>query len=142
MKIAFKLKEFIITKAKTISLEIADKLYHYHIIPMIIVRNKLGVPIWASDFSGYRPKWYELKKKRSGKSQHVFNGKGAVDWTCKDFSKNKEKFLKLIIKHTNYTRIAIYETFIHCDYKQTDSGKRELYKSNSSSKWEFIKYAA
>lgn len=131
----FKLKEFLITKPTTISLDIADKLYWYHIIPMIPVREALGVPITASAFSGYRPEWYEKRRGRSGNSQHVFGGEGAVDWTCKNFSSNKNKLLKLMIKHTGYTRYAIYDGFIHADRKKTQDGRIEIYDSTPSSKW-------
>lgn len=141
-----RLKEFLITCPKTISLDVADKLYQFHIIPMNAVREELGVWVTASQRSGYRPKWYELNKGRSGNSQHIFkeefiNGSGAVDWTCKDFYNNKDEFLRLIIKHTKYTRIASYNTFIHCDYKDTKIGKREVYDSDRNSNWKFIKYA-
>lgn len=142
-----KLKELIVTGRKTIELEVADKLYQFHIIPMHPVRKELGVWVTASLKSGYRPKWWEIKKKRSGNSQHIFkddwiNGSGAIDWTCDDFDLKKNIFLALIIKYTNYTRMAIYEGFIHCDYKPTPSGKREVYTSNSKSEWELLKYAA
>lgn len=134
------LKELIITGRKMIELEIADKLYQFHIFPMDAVRKELGVWITASLKSGYRPKWWERKKGRSGNSQHTFedewtNGSGAVDWTCEDFEIHRYRFLDLIIERTHYTRIAVYEGFIHCDYKKTPSGKREIYKSNAKSEW-------
>ena len=148
------LKEFLITKPKTVPLSVADKLYWYHIFPMSPVREELGVSITASARSGYRPLWWERWKGRSGKSQHTFgqidkstfgDGKGAVDWTCKDFRLRFPDFLKLIIKHTEYTRIAIYPSFIHCDYKKTPSGKREVYNAKFDNGkftgWEFSHYA-
>lgn len=135
MRMYFKLIEALITQPKTISLDIADKIYWYHFIPMTAVRIELGFSITASLHSGYRPRWWELKKKRSGGSQHVFRDKGAVDWTCFKFKMNKDALLMSIIKHTEYTRIAIYNGFLHCDYKQTNSGKREIYTSNSKSEW-------
>lgn len=139
--ILFSLKEFLITQPKNISLEIADKLYKYHIIPMVPVRNELGLPMTASKNSGYRPEWWEKKRKRSGNSQHVFRGYGAVDWTCEDFPENKAHLLALIIKHTEYTRMAVYNSFIHCDYKESPSGKREIYESTPKSEWTFLRYA-
>lgn len=135
-----KLQEFIITGSANISAEIADKLYQFHIMPMQPVRETLGVWLTASEHSGYRPRQWELKKGRSGNSEHTFTGKGAVDWTCKDFVKNKSKLLELIIKHTSYTRICIYDGFIHCDYKLTKSEHREVYTSNSKSQWKFSYY--
>lgn len=147
----FKIQEFLIDKRKTVPNDIADKLYWYHIIPMIPVRAKLGVPITASQFSGFRPLWWEKWKGRSGKSQHTFGqidkntfdkeSKGAVDWTCKDFMLRFPDLLQLMIEHTEYTRFAIYKSFIHADYKPTASGKREVYNSDASSNWTFSHYA-
>jgi len=138
----FKTKEFLITGAKTLSIDIVDKLFWYHIIPCIPVRKELGIPMTASLKSGYRPKWWELRHGRKGGSQHVFLGKGAIDWTCKNFKINKEKLLDLLIKHTTYTRFAIYNGFIHCDYKATPGGDRELYayefdEAEGIKKWVF-----
>lgn len=140
--IPFSISEFLITQPKTVELDIADKLWKYHIIPMLAVREALGFAIWASLKSGYRPEWYEKSKGRSGTSEHCFKEKGAVDWTCFDFETNKDKFLELIIIHTDYTRIAVYDGFIHCDHKPTANGKREIYTSNSRSEWKFLRYAA
>jgi len=43
--------------------------------------------------------------------------------------------LDFIIEETDYTRIAVYNSFIHCDYKATNSMRRELYSLNKSNKW-------
>lgn len=140
------LKELIIENRKTIDLEIADKLYQFHILPMQSVRQELGFLITASLKSGYRSRGYELRKGRSGNGQHTFednweNGSGAIDWTCKDFKYNKWHLVNSIIRNTEYTRIAVYNGFVHCDYKPTKSGKREVYDSDSKSNWKFLKYA-
>lgn len=140
--IPFSTAEFLITQPKALDLDIADKLWKYHIIPMVPVREALGLAIWASQKSGYRPHWYELRRGRSGKSEHCFIGLGAVDWTCADIYNNKHRLLDLIIKYTSYTRIAVYDGFIHCDHKPTASGQREIYSSNAQSQWKFIRYAA
>ena len=116
--------------------DVSDKILKWHIIPMQRVRNVLGIAIWASQKSGYRSLSWEKSKGRSGNSQHCFRGKGATDWTCRNFSDNKDKLLEAIIKETDYTRIAIYNSFIHCDYKETDSNSRELYTSDSKSSWQ------
>ena len=81
-------------------------------------------------------------------TQHTFGQKksgvvyedelGAVDWTCENFKENKDCLLELIIEHTNYLRLSVYETFIHCDYKNTHKNKRLLFESESNSKWNFI----
>lgn len=138
MKLNFNISEFNIS-GKDIPQDVADKILHYHILPMQPVRNELGYWITASENSGYRSEEWEKSRDRSGNSQHTFKVKGAVDWTCEHFSKNKDEFLKAIIKHTNYTRIAVYNTFIHCDYKPT-GGKRQLFTSDASSNWKFEKF--
>ena len=138
------IEEFLITSPKYVDLDIADKLFNFHILPMQIVRDRLGLPITASQKSGYRPRSWEIRKGRSGNSQHTFsqdwtNGSGAVDWTCKNFSRNKYKMLDLMIKNTNYQRICLYDSFIHADYKESGSGKRELF-DYVNGKWKLNKY--
>lgn len=137
-EINFTISEFIIT-GDEVPIKVADKLLKFHITPMLEVREELGIPLYPSQRSGYRPISWEIKKGRSGNSQHTFMGKGAVDWTCNNFSSNREKLLISIIKNTSYNRITLYPTFIHCDYKDTNSGKREYYTSGMDSKWKFIK---
>ena len=134
MKIYFKFEELVIT-GDSVTLSIATKLLHYHMIPASRVRKALGLPMTASQKSGYRPYEWEISRGRSGNSQHVFKGKGAIDWTCRHFRQNKQKLLALLIEHTDYTRMAVYRNFIHCDYKPTPSGKREIYTSTPASKW-------
>ena len=134
MKLNFNISDFNIS-GKPIPEAIADKILKWHIAPMQRVRNIFNGAIWASQKSGYRSPHWERSKGRSGNSQHTFRGKGAVDWTCREFSSNYERLLDLIVKETDYTRIAIYNSFIHCDYKATPSGRREVYTSNSKSKW-------
>lgn len=138
--IPFKIDEFLIEPSSVIDVHIADKIYKWHIIPMIKVRKKLGIPIYPSQHSSYRSKEYELRKGRSGDSEHTFIKKGATDWTCQDFKKNKDDLLKEMILNTPYTRFAVYDTFIHADYKDTADSTRQLFTSGSDSKWEFIKF--
>jgi hypothetical protein len=153
MEVYFSISELCIT-GDTVPLPVADKLLKYHIIPMNAVREALGVPVHCRTSeglcSGYRPFAWEIENGRSGRSQHTFgegedgsfdvHAKGAIDWRCQDFSANKDTLLDLIIEHTNYTRIAVYESFIHCDYKPTVGGKRQLFTSTASSKWTFVKH--
>jgi uncharacterized protein YcbK (DUF882 family) len=123
-----------------IPLSVADKLICYHIAPMTKVREKLGKPIYASQRSGYRPKWYEIQRGRSGNSQHTFEDLGAIDWTT---SGDLNKLLALIIEHTNYTRICYYPNngFIHCDYK--NKLERWVYECESpTSKWKRVEKIA
>jgi len=139
MKLNFKISEFNIS-GNHIPEKIADKILKWHILPMQDVRNEFGKPIYPSQKSGYRSISWELSRGRNGKSQHTFRQKGAVDWTCMHFGLNKDKLLELIIENTDYTRIAVYNSFLHCDYKPTKSGQRELYTSNSASKWVFDRF--
>jgi len=138
---------------KPVPQNIIDKIVNYHIVPMSVVRHYFGKPIFCKDSkgkkSGFRPYRWEILRNRSGKSQHTFgqgkNGiinpkdKGAVDWRCRGFQSDKDELLKLIMEHTEYTRIAIYNHFLHCDYKPTSDGKRQLFKSSDNSEWTFIK---
>ena len=128
----FKISELCIDKSKDVPQHIADKILLYHILPMNKVRHELGLPINCSQNSGWRPKEWELSKGRSGKSKHCFliDEKGAADWTAGDL----KQLFKLILKHTEYTRIAVYPNagFIHCDYS---ASKRQLFLSTNSSKW-------
>lgn len=140
IKLNFKISEFNIS-GKPIPQDIADKILEHHILPMQSVRDELDYSMTASENSGYRSKEWELSKKRSGTSQHCFIEKGAVDWTCEDFADNKDEFLKAIIKHTPYTRMAIYSGFIHCDYKAVPNGRRQVFNSDAKSNWTFYKYA-
>ena len=116
-KLYFTVSELCIV-SRDVPLDVADKLLKYHIWPMNEIRKELGTPIWASESSGYRPKWYEKQRGRSGKSQHCFEGKGAVDWTAYRIT----ELLKLLLDKSPYTRICYYPNnrFIHCDYKATD----------------------
>lgn len=150
LKLNFNISEFNIS-GKDIPQQVCDKLLHKHILPMHPVREELGISITASLKSGYRSPEWELAHKRNGTSQHCFgqklNGKfdpkedGAVDWTCFEFPNNKDKLLASMIKHTDYTRMAVYKGFIHGDYKPTPSGRREVYTSDAASNWKFLKYA-
>jgi hypothetical protein len=139
MKLNFTVSEFNIS-GEPIPEDVADKILKWHILPMQRVRDKFNDAIWPSLESGYRSVEWEEKHGRNGNSQHTFKTKGAVDWTCQKFPERKNELLKLIIEETDYTRIAVYNTFIHCDYKVTNSMRRELYSSDNSSNWKFEKY--
>lgn len=153
MKLWFTISEMCID-VKAIPQQIADAILTWHIIPMSIVREKLGLAIFCKDSkgnkSGYRPYRWEILRNRSGGSQHTFgqgkkgvieeDHRGAADWRCKNFRENKSELLRLILEHTDYTRIVIYNHFIHCDYKARD-GKRYVFTSTDVSEWTFVRYA-
>lgn len=139
LKLDLKVSDFNIS-GEPIPEDICDKIVTFHILPLQSVRNHVQFELKVSDNSGYRSVAWEISKGRSGNSQHTFKDKGAVDLTCDDFDNNKNKLLNALIEFSNYTRIAMYNSFIHCDYKETASGKREFYNSNSASEWDFVKY--
>lgn len=97
---------------------LAEKIYG-HIDELNPVRISLGKAIIVT--SAYRPVWWEKTRGRSGDSEHTFKGEGAVDLTSFDL-----KGLLLLLKETEYTRIALYpeSNFIHCDYKFPERGQR------------------
>jgi len=148
MKLNFKISDFCISDAD-IPKDVANKILKFHLMPLQAVRDKLNefaydtkiIKVWASQKSCYRHYAWELARGRSGKSQHCFlnDSKGATDVTCTNFARNKDKLLEVLISETEYTRFAIYDGFIHCDYKE-QSGKKQLFHSTNSSKWNFIKH--
>lgn len=114
---------------------ICDKILEHHVLPLQAVCDSMTVCVFISLNSGYRSKKWELDHGRSGNSQHCFKDKGAADLSCDDFSHNKEDLLESLIKNTDYTRFAIYNSFIHVDYKDN---KRSLYNVEAG-KWIFKK---
>lgn len=129
----FKVSDFNIS-GQPIPEDVADKILLFHIIPMNRVRENMGIPIWPSQKSGYRPIAWEKSKGREGNSQHTYKGKGATDWTCHDFANNKDVLIENIVSLTEYTRICLYDTFVHCDYA---SITRKFYK-NTPKGWELV----
>lgn len=113
----FKISEFLRLRGdvqESVSTSIAEKIIQHHLYPLNNIRKQLGVPIHVT--SGYRPEWWEIKQGRSGKSQHVFEGIGAVDVSL--FG-NKDLYPRLFAMLSNqYRRIAYYpeQNFVHLDY--------------------------
>lgn len=110
-----KISDFNIS-GKPIPEDVADKIEMYHLHPLRMVDACMPVKVWVSAKSGYRSRAWELEHGRSGNSQHCFYGKGATDVTCENFKENKDELLKVLIEETEYTRFAVYSSFIHCDY--------------------------
>lgn len=133
MKNYFNISDFNIS-GEAIPQDVADKILKYHIEPMNEIAAKLPFDIIVSAKSGYRSYKWEKSKGRSGNSHHTFRGMGAVDWTCEDFNTNKDEFLAALIEHTDYSRIAEYNTFFHCDYAHQIED-RWLFNSD----WERVK---
>lgn len=132
---------------------VADRILEYHILPMQAVCDAMTVCVMVSLNSGFRSYIWEIQHDRSGTSQHCFgqkpsgkfdeNKKGATDFTCDDFANQKDELLRLMIKHTNYTRFCVYNSFIHADYKPTDGNKRQLFyygQVRKQWKWIFSKF--
>lgn len=139
----FSVSEFCIT-GEVPPKDIFDAIIRFHINEINPVREALGKPVSVSRRSGYRPRWYEESKKRSGTSQHSYediyeDGKrGATDYTASDI----HALVDLIFKKTSYRRVCFYpnDEFVHCDHKGTGS-RREYYECESpTSKWKFIKF--
>ncbi|MEK0369722.1 MAG: hypothetical protein QQN55_01005 [Nitrosopumilus sp.] len=147
MFLDFKISDFNIS-GEAIPEHVADVILEHHITPMQDVSDCMVVSVSPSIKSSYRSLKWEKEHGRSGSSQHCFgekedgtfdkDAKGATDWKCDNFIELKDELLKLIIDHTNYTRLCIYNTFIHCDFKKTSSGERQLFKINNG-RWKFIK---
>lgn len=75
-------------------------------------RELAGVPFVVS--SAYRPKWYELKKGRSGSSFHVFGR--ALDVICRD-SKNRAIIVKACLACG--LTCGVHKDFIHIDNRSS-----------------------
>lgn len=130
--------ELIIDADAPVPIRVQDALVKYHIFPVNAIREVLGVPVWASANSGYRPESYERKKGRipgkNGRSEwstHTFKrterdpyGKGAVDW--KTQANKMFRLGGLLDNMSSYTRIFFYpdKLFFHCDYAFSDRGRR------------------
>lgn len=128
MELNFTISELCILD-QPIPQSVADKLlYHIQIIQPI--RTKLGVPIRASEKSGYRPYEYEKLQGRSGNSQHTFKGKGAVDWTCSCLDD-----LHNLLIYSAYKRLCKYPTFIHCDFA---SDEKQYFVCTNGGNWQRI----
>ena len=128
IKLNFTLSELCIVD-DDIPISIANKLLK-HISIIQPIRDKLGVPIVASENSGYRPFHWELLEGRSGNSEHCFKGLGAVDWAC---SKDRAGLIELL-KESEYKRVAYYPEngFLHCDFK---GDEKVFFLSDSNSNW-------
>jgi len=131
--IHFKLEEFLIDPEmragkKPVPLHVADKVYHYHIPILNQIRKETGKPVVISEYSGYRPIEWELNHDRSGNSQHTFTGDGAVDIRL-----DSQQLLDLLIQ-SEYRRICIYNSFVHCDFK----GMKRLLFEDENGEWKYI----
>lgn len=139
-EVPFSLSEFCIDGVGNTPDSVKEKIWRYHICPVINVRHDIDLPLTASEKSCYRPFKWEIEQGRSGNSEHTFKGLGACDWTFYNKKhKTPENLSKLyysLMAHTKYTRIAIYKTFIHCDYG-IDDGYRYLFDAKSDG-WKFV----
>lgn len=109
----FTISEFLIDKSEQLNYQIADKILAHHIAIIQPIRDTMRCAIWPSESSGYRSIYWEKMHGRSGTSQHCFRGKGAVDYTC-HLPRLRELFD--LLKTSNYMRVCLYPTFIHCDH--------------------------
>ena len=88
----FKFKEFLVNQKEEAPHNVIDKIINYHMIPAQLMRDYLGFPLIISQHSCYRSKNWELKQGRKGTSQHTFSGKGACDYTVKNFQRIKKSY--------------------------------------------------
>lgn len=129
----FTISEFIIDHSEPVDLAVVDKILKYHIPVIQGIRDVLLCPIWPSENSGYRSVSWEHSHGRSGNSQHCFRGKGAVDYTC-DRSRLDELFTLLC--KSDYMRICLYRTFVHCDYR---GDEKKVFKCETGNQWVQVK---
>jgi len=141
-----KISDFCITD-NDIPKVIADRIDLYHKQALERVEKDSGIDIIVSQNSSWRPYAYELSRGRNGESEHTFGqrkniilgDKGATDITCKNFAQNKDALLQSLIDNTDYIRFAVYNNFIHADYRDLHNGKRRLFKVVRGS-WVFDKF--
>lgn len=116
------------------------KVRAFHMAPLVqvdrVMHKKCGVRVYVSIKSSYRSPEWEEKKGRSKYGEHTFRNMGATDITCDDFEDNKEVLLEVLKKETNYTRLAVYDTFIHGDYKN-EFESRWVYNSKWLRQYQF-----
>lgn len=145
----FTISDFCIS-TKHIPKVIADRILEFHLRPLQSVQDNCidDLDVFVSLNSCWRPYSWEISHGRNGESQHTFgqrlNGvileeKGACDITCSDFANKKDALLEALINDTNYIRFAVYNGFIHADYKDTNDGKRILFDVVDN-KWKFKKF--
>lgn len=109
--------------------------YVAHMAPLIAVEEyiqkkyKCDIKLYVSLKSSYRSQEWEKSKGRSGYSEHTYNFLGACDITCDNFVENKTILLEALIAVTRYTRLAVYNGFIHGDYKNSQA---DAYVYNSA----------
>jgi len=134
MKNYFSLSEFHKPEIALLS-DVKEKIEKYHIPELNKVREKLKSPIIISRHSGYRPRWYELQKGRSGNSEHCYKGKGAVDITCE--SSRFGELWELMVDSA-YTRVCLYvnNNFIHCDFKEVE--RKQIFHCIDGKTWERV----
>jgi hypothetical protein len=125
----FDIEEFLIAPDLGLPLDVINKLINLHLPILNDVRAKLGAPLKIN--SAYRPVQHELANGRKGDSQHVFKGNGAVDLSASDMKK-----LEQLLFASDYKRVCVYPTFIHCDFK---GDERLFYRCDSStSNWKLV----
>lgn len=123
----FNLSEFVNPAIKDIPKTVIEKLKQNFAKPLQIVRNNINLPVVVSEFSGYRPHWWNVEHGRNYVSEHEFINKGATDLVRND------TLLMYLCHHLVFPRLIIYESknIIHCDYKAVRGYRTVLYKMNS-----------
>lgn len=122
------ISEYVIDPDHRLTAEEATKIQVYHANPMGYVRHLLEHPIRVSKNSGIRTLQWEIGRKRSGITEHLFKpldrpgsekGLGAADYTTELHS--MPRMFELMIEYAGYSRIAFYpdanHPFGHADHR-------------------------
>lgn len=122
-------------KGDALPAKVETVAYVAHMAPLKLaeqwIKEKYNcdIKIYVSLKSSYRSVEWEKSKGRSGYSEHTYNFLGACDITCDNFQENKGILLEALIAVTRYTRLAVYNGFIHGDYKNSQA---DAYVYNSA----------
>lgn len=128
MKNYFKIREFFkqgLTRSIWLptALRVITAIEKHFVEPLNKVREIIGAPVVVN--SGYRPKWYELARLRSGSSEHTFKDRGGKATGAADITtvpEKRDELREALCKDSPFRRVAWYpvEGFFHVDYKGED----------------------
>lgn len=122
---------------------IADRIHAHYVRPLLRLHDEGGPLFDVSNHSCYRPKAYELSKRRSGTSYHTFPRVtlGACDLLV-PHGLDCFQAGELLVKRMAFRRVCVYPNngFIHVDYGQHqvpgERGKAQRYICKSpTSPW-------
>lgn len=122
-----KVSDFCITD-EAIPQDIADKILTNFIMPINNFTQALGINVFVSKKSGWRPIPYEFSKNRSGRSEHTFSkDRGATGLGAADIITEHRSDMSLLgfwlLSQSPFRRITYYRNkgFYHVDYASKDN---------------------